>query len=277
MCLCVDLNGFFRLQMAANAALIQNREPLLGHCIAAMDGLNLPVRESGDPLIQNANYNGYVASVTDSVFFLTSFEPLFCFRGSYTSCCNVSNVFVFDPNGLIIFAVLNKPGSWHDATVAEDLFRRVDGGQYKIPAGHFIVTDSAFPVAGRSWLVKALAPAGLEKELARVTAELGARTAEGVAARRAMVKTRAALGSIRLLAEWGNRCLQGAFGRLQVPLPAEPDTRLKILSVIVHVHNLKARTCPTNQIRTVFAPGYSARIDPPVLRPSAFVNPLVLA
>ena len=52
-----------RVQIAEHAALVQGRERHLAGCFAAIDGLNLQIQEPGDPLVQNANYNGYVIRV----------------------------------------------------------------------------------------------------------------------------------------------------------------------------------------------------------------------
>ena len=82
-------------------AMINSREPLLTHSFGFVDGLNVPVQESGDPDIQNAYYNGYLCA------------------------CYVSNVFVFAPNGKIIFAAINRPGSWHDSQVARKLYDKL--------------------------------------------------------------------------------------------------------------------------------------------------------
>jgi hypothetical protein len=44
--------------------------------------------------------------------------------------------------------------------------------------------------------------------------------------------------SYRQTAEWGMRAIQGAFGRLRVPLPVEEDRRSNILELVVRLHNL---------------------------------------
>jgi len=45
--------------------------------------------------------------------------------------------------------------------------------------------------------------------------------------------------SFRQSAEWGMRSLQGAFGRLRVPLPIEdPSSRQDLLEICVRLHNI---------------------------------------
>jgi hypothetical protein len=78
-------------EMKNLSALIAAREPLLENTIGFIDGLNLPVLASQNPEIQNGFYNGWLAG------------------------CYVSNIFVFSPKGYIIYAAINRPGSWHDA------------------------------------------------------------------------------------------------------------------------------------------------------------------
>lgn len=61
--------------------------------------------------------------------------------------------------------------------------------------------------------------------------------------------------SYRQTAEWGNRGLQGAFGRLRIPLViGQPDERSNLLEVCIRLHNLRATRVGLNQIRTVYMP-----------------------
>ena len=58
--------------------------------------------------------------------------------------------------------------------------------------------------------------------------------------------------SIRQAAEWGMRALQGSFGRLRTPLPSNDAHRARIISVCIHLHNLRTVRIGINQIKTVF-------------------------
>jgi hypothetical protein len=84
-------------EMAAWAALVQAREPSVNNNCGFVDGVKLPVQCSDDEVEQNAAYCGY----------------------HHDTMCN--NVFAFRPLGKIFFAAINYPGSWHDATVCQDL------------------------------------------------------------------------------------------------------------------------------------------------------------
>ena len=61
--------------------------------------------------------------------------------------------------------------------------------------------------------------------------------------------------SLQQTAEWGNRGLQGLFGRLRVPLPiANAEQRGNLLETCVRAHNLRTNRVGFNQIRTVYMP-----------------------
>jgi hypothetical protein len=75
------------------AAIVRNREPLVSNVIAFTDGLSVAVQCSDEEEKQNCAYNGYYHD---------------------TSC---NNVLTFSPEGIIINACINFPGSWHDSQV----------------------------------------------------------------------------------------------------------------------------------------------------------------
>ncbi|KAG9119718.1 hypothetical protein FRC07_005110 [Ceratobasidium sp. 392] len=85
-------------EMMESAKWIQDRHPMIHGAFGFMDRLKLPCQTSDNPMEQNAMYNGWCRAHT------------------------VSNVIVFAPNGMIIDAVINAPGSWHDARVAQDVY-----------------------------------------------------------------------------------------------------------------------------------------------------------
>jgi len=58
-------------------------------------------------------------------------------------------------SGVIISAVVNAPGSWHDAHVACPIFEQL---RTSVPEGYFLVADSAFPKGGASIAGKIKAP-----------------------------------------------------------------------------------------------------------------------
>ncbi|KAF5338307.1 hypothetical protein D9758_015744 [Tetrapyrgos nigripes] len=91
---------------------------LLEGAFANIDGLSLLAQTSDDPEIENATYNGW------------------------KMVHRISNILMFLPKGTIIGAVLNAPGSWHDAHTARPIF---DCLHTQVPEGYFVISDTAFP------------------------------------------------------------------------------------------------------------------------------------
>lgn len=100
--------------------LIVQREPLLRHVrpFGFVDGTTFKVDQPGDPLEQNALYSGAKADTY------------------------VSSLFVYAPDGTIMWCRLNCPGSWHDSAVAQPLYHLLEN------ANGCIIADSAFPRHG---------------------------------------------------------------------------------------------------------------------------------
>lgn len=70
------------------AAMIEAREPTVKNCVGFIDGCSIAVQCSVDVESQGTHYNGYYHDTA------------------------VNNVFAFGPNGKIIYACINYPGSW---------------------------------------------------------------------------------------------------------------------------------------------------------------------
>ncbi|CAA7270632.1 unnamed protein product [Cyclocybe aegerita] len=211
--------------------LIIVRHPRLIGAFAAIDGLNLPVQTSEDEDIENATYNGWL-----SEHFVSSvlvFSP----KGKNINAIVTS--FTDNILGEIIDAVVNAPGSWHDANVACPIFERL---RTRTPPGYYLIADTAFPrgtqsIAGH---IRALLKAG---QAVRGTPD---EIAERMAYDRELL-------SDQQTAEWGNRGLQGAFGRLRVPLPIDNAERQgNLLEICNRLNNLRTRRVGINQIRTVY-------------------------
>ncbi|KAG9128413.1 hypothetical protein FRC07_013753 [Ceratobasidium sp. 392] len=107
-----------REQMADYSDLINRRHPDINGAFGFLNGLSLPVATSGDPLVESANYNGWLHKH------------------------KISNILLFAPDGTIIFCTINAPGSWHDANVAQDVYGKL---MNNTPRGYFLIADTAFP------------------------------------------------------------------------------------------------------------------------------------
>ncbi|KAF5366418.1 hypothetical protein D9758_009737 [Tetrapyrgos nigripes] len=108
----------FSLDILLATDLIVSRHNLLEGAFANIDGLSLLAQTSDDPEIENATYNGW------------------------KMVHRISNILMFLPKGTIIGAVLNAPGSWHDAHTARPIF---DCLHTQVPEGYFVISDTAFP------------------------------------------------------------------------------------------------------------------------------------
>lgn len=68
--------------------------------------------------------------------------------------------------------------------------------------------------------------------------------------------------SYRQTAEWGNRGIQGSFGRLRVPLETkDTERRGNLLEICVRAHNLRANRVGLNQIRTVYMSHWQENVE----------------
>ncbi|KAH9449507.1 hypothetical protein Pst134EB_020335 [Puccinia striiformis f. sp. tritici] len=127
-----------------------------------------------------------------------------------------SNILTFAPDGSIIHAILNAPGSWHDSNIASQLYHKL---LHNTPEGYRrgdqLPTD---PV-----------------EFARLKL------------------FNDQLVSARQAAEWGMRSIQGSFSRLKLPLPAaDHKYRAEVIELAVRLHQVKCRSVGINQTQTVY-------------------------
>ncbi|THU75998.1 hypothetical protein K435DRAFT_824653 [Dendrothele bispora CBS 962.96] len=154
-----------------------------------IDGLSLTAEVSDDPEIENVTYNGWK---TDH---------------------RITNVLVFSPKGVIIDAVLNAPGSWHDSHTARPIFHRL---LTQVPDGFYLVADTAFPHGPTSISGKIKAP-------------------------------------IKAGQQWGMRTMQGSFGRLRVLLCINSQSsRLRLLELCCRLFNVRSNCIGINQICSVY-------------------------
>ena len=125
--------------------------------------------------------------------------------------------------GTILDAIINAPGSWHDSRVALPVYAHL---RRDTPDGPYLVADTAFP-RGSRLSGKIMAPLKQGDHLPSNPL----RRMERLAFDRQLL-------SYRQTAEWGMRALQGAFGRLRVPLDVDPGCCFLLLKVIARAHNL---------------------------------------
>ena len=147
--------------------------------------------------------------------------------------------------GTIRQAVLNVPGSWHDSRVARPVYRKL---RDSTPDGYYLVADSAFPQG-----------TGPIEGRIRAALKEGSRLPADPHRREQHLRFNRELVSYRQTVEWGMRAIQGAFGRLRLPLNINQDEeRQEILEVCMRLTNVRTAKVGINQIRNVYMPIWTA-------------------
>ena len=198
---------------------INDKYPSLTNVWGSMDGLKLYLqqagRKDGRGDVQNYFYNGW------------------------THDHYVSNLFLFSPDGKIRKYFLNAPGCWHDSTLANasGIYDDLDE-IYHAHGGAQVVVDSAFSKDNRPSLVKSH-----QNNMDRFgnIRDHGSRFRDAT--------------SVRQMAEWGMRGLQGSFPSLKDRLLYEDRGERKIiLHLVVLLFNFRASTVGSYQIQSSFMP-----------------------
>jgi hypothetical protein len=107
-------------KIAEYQEIVEVNCPALGGTWCKLDGLKLQIQKSGDKIIQNTYYNGWLHDHL------------------------VGSVIIFPPSGLIVACTVNAPGSWHDSTVAENCGLYSDLKTIHDATGGKCVADSVF-------------------------------------------------------------------------------------------------------------------------------------
>jgi len=200
--------------MDSFSTLIESKYPRLRGAFGFVDGLKLPLQTAADQNLQSISYNGWLHSH------------------------KVSNVLTFAPDGSLLHALTNFPGSWHDTTVARPLFGVLLRDSH--PPGKCILADTGFPRLRPLLRDRILVPLKTNSR-PRGTHDQWQVT---MALSRDVV-------SARQIAEWGMRSVQGSFARLKMPLPVhDMALRGRIIRVCMALHQLRVRWVGVSQIQT---------------------------
>ena len=192
--------------------MINTKHPVLKNVYCVCDGLKIPIQQPKGYYKQGKYYNGWQ-------------------HGHY-----ITNLFVFAPDGMIIFALLNAPGSVHDSTLSEwgKLYNILNN--IHIRTGGKCCMDSAFAAVGNPSVIRSSNDV------------CNARTVE-----EALIFKEAT--SLRQSAEWGMHALQSAFPRITERVRYEESGfRSLILTAMSLLYNFRCDRVGLNQIRTVYAP-----------------------
>ena len=196
-------------------AAIASKYPHCQGVAFAADGCKLEVEKSGIDVIQNMFYNGWT-------------------HGHY-----ISNVFVFAPDGKIVIAAINAPGTFHDSQLCDYglVYNKLQ--LLYDEHGAKTVVDSAFNLGNGPFLIKSanVNPIGTPEQLLR--------NQEAT--------------SIRQLSEWGMKQFRSKFPRIcRNTIPWEENGQRRIdLSLMIRLYNHQTSTIGMNQILSTFMPNVS--------------------
>jgi hypothetical protein len=145
----------------------------------------------------------------------------------------------------IATAAINYPGSWHDATVCQDLVNWA----ITFLRTYCLCVDQGFPRSG-DLKGKFVGPLSRKSRL-----KLSPILANSLLRRHALYT------SLRQASEWGMRALQGTFSRLKSRLTSDKTKRSMLIHSIVYLHNFRTEMMGLNQIAAVFNPEYQQYVN----------------
>jgi len=174
-----------------------------------------------------------------------SFEDNQKYHNAYHGFTTINNVFLFSPDGTILYAAFNYPGTMHDSAVANNLMTVVKRhiGEFKI------VVDQGFRRSGDMFNIF-VGPISRRR-----------RDRLPPAIRAAVIEQSNRYVSMRQPAEWGMRALQATYTRLKSPLTEDHNRRQLLVHSILLMHNFRTNRMGINQIRTVFDAEYERVIQ----------------
>ena len=188
--------------------------PILTDVWGAMDGLRLQIESPPNLYVQNRYYN------------------------SWKESHQVTNLFVFAPNGKICAVYMNAPGCIHDSTMATlgGIYEKIDAVFDE--TSYRVVADSAFI----RWR-----PSILISNQNSMNPRTGCMIANPSVNRAAT--------SVRQMSEWGMRAVQGSFPRVKDKIKWEDRGERKLLiQLVVYLYNYRSNRVGLNQIKTTFMP-----------------------
>ncbi|CAJ1927973.1 unnamed protein product [Cylindrotheca closterium] len=208
---------------------VNNKHNLLTDVWCCFDGLKLGTQAPTNAGLQRIFYNAWKADTF------------------------VKGVFAFVPDGKIVIAYFNVPGSVHDSQLA--YLGNIYGKLKSVydQCGGIAVGDSAFAACERDYIIKSSAnnkdgpPPNLnfmsEEELHDY-----------------LVNNQAT--SLRQTSEWGMRGLQSSFPRLNDRIHYEQYSERKyIMKLFLLLYNLRASRVGINQITNTYMPHLNQEAD----------------
>lgn len=180
-------------EMELYSILLNNRYPALNDKVFGfVDGFRLRIINFNNELQQNAYYNRKYLS-------------------------NVANVIVVVPTGVVVYATINYPGSWHDSRIAKKLYNQLNQHHN----GYKLITDQGFYESNSNKILSS--KSGIE-----------------------------AVTSIRQSVEWGIHAIKASWRRLHHELTTDTNRNKNLILLAILLNNFKSRFDRINQINTVF-------------------------
>ena len=191
-------------------------------CVA--DGCKIPIQKASDNLTQNAHCKGWKCD-----HFITNF-------------------FAFGPNGTIVVAISNCPGTLHDLELAltgnPSVCTKLE--HHWNECGAHCAMDSAFAAESCPFTIKSIQRESIETKIG--------------CPEEALICNQAL--SVQQSAEWGVRLLQGSVPRLEAQWKCEENDWSGIsLNSIALLHNCKANNMDLNQTRAVHWKSHQAELE----------------
>ena len=197
-----------------------------GRRLAEMQHLSLLVQEHRPRL---RHVFGFMDGVHFPIFNPKDPEQQNVLYNGHIKYTSITNVIVFTLDGCICMARTNCPGSWHDSITALPIYETLNNVT-ATPPPFRIIADSAFVATERCITCLTLTQ--------RATAS------------QQVLRMNANVVATRQAAEWGMHTLQSVFNRLTEPLFCDSQFNDRLLLLIFHLFNLRART-NGNQIKAV--------------------------
>ena len=144
-----------------------------------------------------------------------------------------NNIFVVSAMGKIIAYSICWPGSTHDATAANRMFRRMGAA---LQRDEHVAVDGGFPHAGN--YVRPL--------------QTGERLPADPEAKKKELRTSAHVTTVRQAAEWINRTFKATYLRCTTKLPWQKAEAEPIITACILLLNLRTELVGFNQTRTVY-------------------------
>ena len=137
---------------------------------------------------------------------------------------------LWSPDGKIIDAAVNTPGSFHDLN--STLWCNIYSHIALLTDGYVVVCDLAFTVKGK-----------MEGKLEKLK-----ESSDGFAE----TEYEKSLTCLQQALEWGNGILLNSWQQLNVPLPTVNVKRSTILWWCILLQNFRTEMCDRNQIQTYY-------------------------